>query len=100
MLVSGNLTVVAMTKSLMMVDRTVFFDNGCDPKNYHSTIIKTPHAEPEFFDNWVEAKFNVDAIGSTSANLPTLGHTICERPMYPMEPDTEFTPKTEVFSRG
>ena len=99
-LVSGNLTVVAMTKSLMMVDRTVFFDNGCDPKNYHSTIIKTPHAEPEFFDNWVEAKFNVDAIGSTSANLPTLGHTVCERPMYPMEPDTEFTPKTEVFSRG
>ncbi|HCI85421.1 MAG TPA: microcystin degradation protein MlrC [Dehalococcoidia bacterium] len=99
-LVSGNLTAVAMTKSLMMVDRTVFFDNGCDPKNYHSTIIKTPHAEPEFFDNWVEAKFNVDAIGSTSANLPTLGHTVCERPMYPMEPDTEFTPKTEVFSRG
>ncbi|MQG88248.1 MAG: M81 family metallopeptidase [SAR202 cluster bacterium] len=99
-LVSGNLTVVAMTKSQMMVDRTIFFDNGCDPKDYHSTIIKTPHAEPAFFDDWVEAKFNVDAIGSTSANLPTLGHTICARPMYPMEQDAEFSPRTEVFRRS
>lgn len=97
---SGNLTVVAMTNSLMMVDRTIFLANGCDPKNFHSTVVKTPHAEPQFYDDWVEAKFNVDAPGSTSANLPTLGHTICERPMYPLEPDTEFVPTTEVFNRN
>jgi microcystin degradation protein MlrC len=98
-LTSGNLTVVAMTNSIMMVDRTLFLDNGCDPKNYHSTIIKTPHAEPAFFDDWVEAKFNVDAPGSTSGNLPTLGHTICARPIYPLEPDTKFTPTAEIFKR-
>ena len=32
---------------------------------------------------------NVDAPGSTSANLPSLGHTRCARPMYPMESDAD-----------
>lgn len=97
---SGDITVVAMTNSMMMVDRSLFLANGCDPKDFHTTIIKTPHAEPQFFDEWVEAKFNVDAPGSTSANLPTLGHTICARPMYPMEQDAEFVPSVEHFDRN
>ena len=53
-----------------------------------------------FYDDWVEANFNVDAPGATSANLKTLGHTVCSRPIYPLEEDTVFDPKTEVFSRA
>lgn len=98
-LTSENLTVVAMTNPQMMVDRTIYFVNGCDPREFHSIIIKSPHCEPQFYDDWVEDKFNVDAPGSTSANLPTLGHTNCIRPMYPLEPETTFTPKIEFFYR-
>ena len=93
----NNITVVAMTNSIMMVDRTIFFANGQNPKNFHSIIVKSPHCEPEFYDEWVEKNFNVDAIGSTSANLITLGHTICDRPMYPMENDTEFNQTIEIY---
>ena len=93
----NNITVVAMTNSIMMVDRTIFFANGQNPKNFHSIIVKSPHCEPEFYDEWVEKNFNVDAIGSTSANLVTLGHTICDRPMYPMENDTEFNQTIEIY---
>ena len=96
---SENLTVVAMTNSVMMVDRTIYFANGCDPRDFHSTVIKSPHCEPQFYDDWVEAKFNVDAPGSTSANLSTLGHTICGRPMYPLEKDAVFEPLIEVYKR-
>lgn len=92
-----NFTIVAMTESTMMVDRTIFYANGQDPKNFHSTIVKSPHCEPEFYDDWVEKNFNVDAIGSTSANLKSLGHTICNRPMFPMEENTEFNPVIEIF---
>lgn len=98
-LTADNLTVVAMTNSLPMVDRTIYFANGCDPRDFHSTIVKSPHCEPQFYDEWVEAGFNVDAPGSTSANLPTLGHTNCDRPMYPLEQDASFEPRTEVFKR-
>ena len=99
-LTSGNLTLVVMTNSIMMVDRSVFFANDLDPKDFHSTIVKSPHCEPAFFDDWVEANFNVDAPGATSANLKTLGHTNCARPMFPLEEDTVFVPQTEVFSRA
>ena len=97
---SGNFTVVAMTHSVMMCDRTIYFANGCDPRDFHSTIVKSPHCEPQFYDDWIEQKFNVDAPGSTSANLPTLGHSICQRPMYPMEKDVVFYPKADVFIRN
>ena len=95
---SGNLTVVVTTGTVMLVDRALFFKVGLDPKDFHSTIVKSPHCEPAFFDDWVEANFNVDAPGATSANLKTLGHTICDRPMYPLEEDTEFIPQVEIFS--
>ncbi len=97
---SGNYTIVATERPVMHVDRALFLVNGLDPKNFHSTVVKSPHCEPQFFDDWVEANLNVDAPGATSANLPSLGHTICERPMYPMEPDTVFTPSPERFSRS
>ena len=51
------------------------------------------------YDQWVTKNFNVDAPGATSANLPTLGHRLCARPMFPLDPDASFTPRTELFAR-
>ena len=47
-------------------------------KNYHSVIVKSPHCEPEFYDDWANKNLNVDAIGATSANLLSLGHKNCQ----------------------
>ena len=96
---SGSITLVVMTNPVIQVDRSVYFANGLDPRDFHSTIVKSPHCEPEFYDDWVEENFNVDAPGSTSANLPTLGHVNCERPMYPLDLDADFNPVVEFFSR-
>ncbi len=97
---NNNYTIVATEIPVMHVDRSLFLVNGQDPKNFHSTVVKSPHCEPQFYDEWVEANLNVDAPGATSANLTSLGHTICERPMFPMEQDTTFTPAPERFSRS
>jgi hypothetical protein len=67
---------------------------------FDAVIQKSPHARYEFFAAWAEKLIGVDAPGSTSANLPYLGHTLCRRPMYPMELDAEFTPQVELFQRG
>ena len=96
---SGNITLVATTEPVMHVDRALFYANGLDPKKFHSTVVKSPHTEHQFFDDWVELNLNVDAPGATSANLQSLGHTICARPMFPMEPEIEFNPVAEHFSR-
>ena len=83
----------------MQVDRSIYLINNLNPRDFHSIIVKSPHCEPEFYDDWVEDNFNVDAPGATSANLPTLGHENCKRPMYPMEQNTKFNPKVEFYSR-
>ena len=95
---SGNLTIVVTSNPVMQVDRSIYLENNLNPKDFHSVIIKSPHCEPEFYDDWVEQNFNVDAPGATSANLPSLGHKNCNRPMYPMEKTTIFIPELEFFS--
>ena len=103
---SDNITLVVVSKPIMQIDRSIYIRNDgsgdgdpLNPKDFHVTIVKSPHCEPEFYDDWVEENFNVDAPGSTSANLPTLGHKHCVRPMYPMEQNTKFNPEIEFYSR-
>jgi len=94
---SGNLTIVVTSNSVLQVDRSIYFENGLDPRNYHTVIVKSPHCEPEFYDSWVKENFNVDAKGATSANLKSLGHKNCQRPMYPLDEEIEFKPRTELY---
>lgn len=98
-LLHENYTIVAMTKSANLFDRSVFFAAGRDPKRYDLIVVKSPHCEPHMFVAWAARNFNIDAPGATSANLKSLGHEVCARPIYPLEPDTTFTPRAELFAR-
>jgi hypothetical protein len=51
-------------------------------------------------DAWVAKNFNVDASGSTSANLPYLGHTISGRLMFPMEEIATFSFSATLSTRA
>jgi hypothetical protein len=51
------------------------------------------------FDDGAELILNIDAPGSSSANLPYLGHKRCARPIYPLDPGVEFTPRSRIFQR-
>ena len=64
---------------------------GCDPQDFDLIVVKSPHTEYHMYDDWVEKNFNIDAPGSTSADLTSLGHTICARPMYPLDEGVTFT---------
>ena len=37
------------------------------------------------YDDWCLVNLNTDSPGATSANVRTLGHTIVNRPIYPLE---------------
>jgi len=94
---SDNLTVVCVSRSVRFIDRSVFIAHDLNPKDYDLIVVKSPHCQWHFFDEWAERNFNVDAPGSTSANLKTLGHNICQRPMYPLDSDVPFEPAAEIF---
>jgi hypothetical protein len=51
------------------------------------------------YDEWVEKNFNIDAPGATSANIRMLGHTICARPMYPLDEDVTFAAAATLYAR-
>ncbi|MDW6023562.1 M81 family metallopeptidase [Mesorhizobium sp. BAC0120] len=95
-----NFTVVVMSRAVHLFDRAMYYANGLDPHNFDLTIVKSPHTEFHMYDGWVEKNFNVDAPGSTSANLASLGHRLCRRPIYPLEPDTTFEPQPVLYDRG
>lgn len=95
----GQHVVVVTSRPVSHFDRALFLDHGQNPKDFDLVVQKSPHCPHYCFRDWAAQLIGVDAPGSTSANLPYLGHTICQRPMYPMELDTVFEPEVRYFSR-
>jgi microcystin degradation protein MlrC len=93
----SNFTVVVFSKTLSLFDRAMYFANGLNPTDFDLIVVKSPHTEHHMFEAWADANFNVDVPGATSANLKSLGHTICARPMYPLDDDVDFQPKAVLY---
>ena len=94
-----NFTVVVFSRTLSLFDRAMYFANGLNPQDFDLIVVKSPHTEYHMFEAWADCNFNVDVAGATSANLPTLGHTICARPIYPLDPDVGFDPQVALYER-
>jgi microcystin degradation protein MlrC len=97
---SGPITYVLSSRPVSLYDRTLFLANGRHPHDFDMTVVKSPHCQPRFFAEGAELLINVDAPGSTSANLPYLGHRQCRRPVFPLDQGIEFKPEARVFRRG
>lgn len=95
----GRHVVVVTSRQVSHFDRSLFLAHGQNPKDFDIVVQKSPHCPHYCFRDWATQLIGVDAPGSTSANLPYLGHTICHRPMYPLELDTVFEPAVELFTR-
>ena len=77
----------------------VYLGLGHDPKHYDAVVIKTPHAQPEMFDDWAFTNLGVDAPGATTADVSALGHTIARTPkqqLYPMDMGMAYQPRVET----
>ena len=96
-LVAGQITIIATSRPVYLFDRSLFLAHGRDPQNFDLVVVKSPHCQDRFYIEWAAANFNIDASGSTSANLKSLGHTICQRPMYPLDKEVEFSAAAQIF---
>ncbi len=88
-----NFTIVVISRTVGLIDRALYYANGLDPRGFDLIVVKCPHTEYHMYDAWVEKNFNIDAPGATSADLKSLGHTICRRPIYPLDGDPPFDPR-------
>jgi microcystin degradation protein MlrC len=98
-LVFDNFTVVVLSRTVSLFDRAMYYSNGVDPRDFDLIVVKSPHTEFHMYDAWVEKNFNIDAPGATSAELRSLGHTVCARPIYPLDENVTFTPKAVLYAR-
>lgn len=95
----GGITLIITSRAVSLYDRALFLAHGCDPKHFGAVVVKSPHCEPHMFKDWAALYIDVDAPGSTSANLKSLGHTKCARPMFPLDADISFQPQAKLFQR-
>ena len=95
----GNITLIVTSRAVSLYDRALFQAHGCDPKHFGAVVVKSPHCEPHMFKEWAARYIDVDAPGSTSANLRSLGHTKCARPMFPLDAEVPFQPQAKLFAR-
>ena len=96
---AGNFTVVLMSKPVSLHNRSLFYAHGQDPKKFDLVVVKSPHCQDHMYLTWATTYINVDAPGATSANLKSLGHTICKRPVFPLDDGVNFTPEAVIYRR-
>ncbi len=96
---ADNVTVVVTSHAVSLFDRSLFLAHGQDPATFDAVVVKSPHCQPRFFADGAKRLINIDAPGSSSANLPYLGHTRCRRPVFPLDQGVTFAPEARLFSR-
>ncbi|MBE7538415.1 MAG: M81 family metallopeptidase [Opitutaceae bacterium] len=96
---SDGLTLVVTSRAVHLYDRSLFFAHGQDPRHFDAVVIKSPHCQHHMYAAWCARMVNVDAPGSTSANLRSLGHTRCPRPIFPLDAHVPFSPVARIFQR-
>ncbi len=96
---SQNFTFVVSSRAVSLYDRSFFYAHGQNPKIFDAVVIKSPHCQHHMFADWCTRMINVDAPGSSSANLPYLGHTRCPRPIFPLDAEVTFQPVCKHFQR-
>jgi microcystin degradation protein MlrC len=96
---ASNVTLVVTSRPVSLYDRSLFLAHGQQPQHFDLVVVKSPHCQYRFYEAWAARLVNVDTPGSTSANLRSLGHTRCGRPIFPLDEAVSFTPQVKEFQR-
>jgi microcystin degradation protein MlrC len=94
-----NTTLVISSRPVHLFDRSFFLAHGQDPRRFDAVVVKSPYCEHHMYAAWCHM-VDVDAPGSTSANVRSLGHTRCPRPIFPLDENVPFVPEVKLFRRA
>ena len=91
----NNIKLVLISRSVFMMDRSIFLAHGQNPKDFDLIVIKSPGAYSRYFK--FAKNYVVDTPGATSPNLKRLGHIKSPRPIFPLDENIIFNPVPEYF---
>jgi microcystin degradation protein MlrC len=94
-----NIEIVVVSRAVFMMDRSIFLAHGLDPEKADIIVVKSPGAAGRFF-TFAARNYVLDIPGATSANLRSLGHTVCRRPIFPLDDNVVFRPEIELYPAG
>jgi len=92
----GAIRIVAVSRPVFMMDRAIFLAHELDLEQADLIVVKSPGAFARYF-TFATKNYVPDVAGSTSANLATLGHRVCVRPMFPIDPDVSYDVRVERY---
>jgi microcystin degradation protein MlrC len=92
----GGIRIVVVSRAVFMMDRAIFLAHGLDPEQADIVVVKSPGAAMRYF-TFARRNHVLDIPGATSANLRSLGHRVCRRPMFPLDDNVVFTPRVEHY---
>jgi microcystin degradation protein MlrC len=69
----------------------VYTEHGLQPADFDVVVVKSPNGFRPYYKDIAADIVAVDVAGSTSANLKSLPYENCERPMFPLDDDVEFS---------
>ena len=96
---AGSYTYIVTSRAVSLFDRALFYAHGCDPRAFDCVVVKSPQCEPHMFREGSTRYVDVDAPGSTSANLLSLPYRRCARPIFPLDDNVTFVPRARIFQR-
>jgi microcystin degradation protein MlrC len=92
----GNILIVVVSRSVFMMDRAIYLEHGVDIDAADIIVVKSPGAAIRYFA-FASRNYVLDIPGATSANLKTLGHRVCPRPMFPLDENVTFKPQVQLY---
>jgi microcystin degradation protein MlrC len=90
----GGLTLVVCSRRIQCADPAFFETFGLDIGAYSSLVVKSRGHFRAGFDEWYtdDAIIEADAAGLTSPVLERFGWKRLPRPVWPLDPDTQWQP--------
>lgn len=91
-----NIRLVVVSRAVFMMDRAIFLAHGLNPEEADIIVVKSPGAAIRYF-TFARKNYILDIPGATSANLKSLGHQACPRPMFPLDDNVEFHSTAQIY---
>lgn len=81
----GNLRLVLMEKAVPCYDPALYHSVGCDPRDAHIVVVKSPTNFRWTYRDIAHQAIYVDAPGASTPRLTALTYRYAPRPLYPLD---------------
>ena len=96
LLVSNNIKIIAVSKPMMMQDRSIYISHDQNLNEFDLIVLKSPGAYMRYF-KFAKDNFVIDSPGATPANVKKLKYSKCKRPIWPIDDVNLFKPCIKII---